>query len=111
MNDADRRVVALAAALVPERTPALLARLATADAADAVALGQRLARATRRDRLQALSAALATDPRRDVAVAEALATLERPRLARLLRSLAAGSPDGEEASPVLVRLCRERIEG
>ena len=44
MNDADRRVVALAAALVPERTPALLARLATAGAADAVALGQRLAR-------------------------------------------------------------------
>ncbi len=111
MTQADRRVGALAAALVPDRAAALLSRLATPGASDVVAHAHRLVRSTRRDRLQALSAALATDPRSAGAAAAALAALERPRVAELLRSVAAGTPEAGGASPVLVRLCRERIWG
>ncbi|HEX9307005.1 MAG TPA: hypothetical protein VF894_05905 [Anaeromyxobacter sp.] len=111
MTEADRRLVALAAALAQDRAGPLLSRLATPGASDAVAHAQRLARSTRRERLQALAAALATDHRPARSLAEELAALERPRLARLLRSVAAGTPDAGGASPALLRLCRERIFG
>lgn len=64
MTPARRRLVALAAALVPARAAALLGRLGDADAAEAGALAAALAQAPRRARLSALVAALPPLPAR-----------------------------------------------
>lgn len=61
MTPAARRLVALAAALAPERAPGLLAHL-DAGADGAVALARQLAAAPRRARLAALAAALPPQP-------------------------------------------------
>ncbi len=106
MSGCDRTLVALAAAFVPDRARALLARLASPDAPDAVAHAARLAVKDRRERLRVLSAALAA-PRSTAAAGLDPAALERPVVAALLRRLRIGAaPPG--VAPVLLRLCRER---
>lgn len=102
------RLVALAALFAPDRAAAILARLAGPDAADAAGRAARLAAAPRRERLHALAAAIGD--RRDALRAQALAAagLERPRVAAALRRIAGGASD--VPSPVLRRLCRERID-
>ncbi len=109
MTAADRRLAALAALFAPGSAVALLARLGGAGRADPVGYAARLAAAPRRDRLAALSAAVAIDPDVAHARAEAVATAERPRVAALLRTLAAGGGADAGVSPALIRLCRERI--
>jgi hypothetical protein len=103
-----RPVAALAAVFAPERAGALLARMSEPDAADSLLGAAALSAAPRRDRLRALAGALASDPAECRARAEAAARAERPRVAALLRSVAAGGA-GDGASPALVRLCREAI--
>jgi hypothetical protein len=106
----DLRVATLAALLAPARAPGLLARLGTPGARDASAHAQRLLAAPRPERLQALSAALA--PGREArGRTEALASLERERVAALLRALGADGahPGPAPGSPLLLRLCRERL--
>ena len=110
MTEADSRVVALAAALARERAGALLSRLGTPGAADARAEGARLAASPRAGRLRALSAALsppAAPPGAARARALAIASLERPRIARIVVAAADRSAE-PGAAAVLVRLCRER---
>lgn len=104
-----RRVAALAAVFAPSTAGALLARMADPDAADALAGAGALASASRRDRLRALAGALAADPELGRARADGAVASERPRVAALLRAVAAGEPSPPGASPVLVRLCREAI--
>jgi hypothetical protein len=104
-----RRIAVLAALFAPERAGALLARLGAAEAPDAAAHAARLASAPRRDRLRALALALAVEPESASARAEAAASAERPRLAALLRCLAAGFPPAPAVSAAIVRVCRERI--
>ena len=104
-----RPVAALAAVFAPARAGALLARLAEPDAADALDGAAGLAAAPRRERLRALAGALASDPAERRTHAEAAAAAEQPRIAALLRALAAGGPT-EGASPALLRLCREAID-
>jgi hypothetical protein len=106
VTDGARRVAALAAVLAPARAGALLARLPEAGAPESAAA---LAAAPRQDRLRALAGALAADPGEARARAEGAAAAERPRIAALLRALAAGEPTAPAASSVLMRLCRETI--
>jgi hypothetical protein len=109
VTDADRRLAALAAALLRERAPALLARLAAPDSTALVALARDLASAPRAERLRALGGAL--EPPRSTAAsraAVAAAAAERPRVAAVLGALATGLAL-RGAAPVLVRLCRERL--
>ncbi len=108
MTDADRRVASFAAVFAQERAPALVARLSGSGAPDAVRHAARLAAAPREERLRSLSGALAFGL--DAARVEAAAALERPALASILRALGGGEHAGDTcASPVLVRLCRERL--
>ena len=105
MSDDDRMIAALAAIFAPDRASALAARLPAAVAADVSREAARLAAAARRERLDALAAAMAApaDPGR---VSTAV-RLERPSVSRVLRAVADGA--GDAAAPLLVRLCRERI--
>jgi hypothetical protein len=109
VTDADRRLAALAAALLRERAPALLARLGSPGTPALAAHARDLASAPRAERLRALGGAL--EPALGRAAARAAVTAagaERPRVADLVDALAAGTvPRG--AAPVLVRLCRERL--
>ncbi len=108
MTDDDRRLASLAAAFAPERAPALVARLSGAVSRDVVSHAARLAAARREERLRSLSEALAFAY--DPAHVEAAAAQERPLVAAILRALSAGDcTAGTGASPVLVRLCRERL--
>ncbi len=108
MTEDDRRVASLAAAFAPDRAPALVARLSGAVSRDVVSHAARLAAARREERLRSLSEALALAP--DPARVESAAALERPAVAAVLRALSAdGWTGGTGASPVLVRLCRERL--
>jgi hypothetical protein len=100
------RVATLAALFAPDRAAAILGRLSAADAPEAVARAAALATAPRRERLLALSAALAREGEDAPAHHTAAAALERPRVAAVLRRVAAG---GDVASPLLRRLCRERL--
>ncbi|BDG04364.1 hypothetical protein [Anaeromyxobacter oryzae] len=103
MTAEDRRLVALAAALLPDRARRLLARAPAPSLADE---GARLAALARRDRLAALAASLSgtAGPAR----APASAAAERGAVAELLRRVARGEvPPGP--APALVRLCRERL--
>ncbi len=108
MNDPDRRLATLVAVFAPKRATALLGRLGIAAAGEASAHAARLAAAPRQDRIQALSRALAEDPSVR-ARAEAAARLERPRIASVIRALAAGIAFPDAPSPIVVRLCRERM--
>ncbi len=108
MTPADRRLRALAALFAAERAAGLLARAGdprTRDALDDVA---RLASGPRRERLGALASAISTDSAPVRASATAAAALERPRVAALLRELAAGGGALSVSGPLL-RLCRERL--
>jgi hypothetical protein len=104
----ERRLAALAAAFAGARAPALLSRVSGPRAVAGVEDAGRLAAGPRHERLAALSGAMSIEPGRDEATAEAAAALERPRVAALLRALGSGSPV-PQASPPLLRLCRERI--
>ncbi len=107
MTDADRRIASVAAAFAPERAPGLVARMSGTGASGSVSHAARVAAAPRYERLLALSAALtfAVDP----AHVEAAARLERPAVAAVMRALAADERAAPSVSPVIVRLCRERI--
>ena len=103
------RLVTLAALFAPDRA-ALLGRLGRRRGrrprrAGGAPRGRLPARAAR-----ALAAALG-DPVARRARAAAAAAPERPRVAAVLRRLAEGLADEETVSPVLRRLCRERLEG
>jgi hypothetical protein len=104
MSPEDHRVAALAAVFAPDVAPDLLARLGEEGAGEAARAARSLAASARRDRLLALSAALARQ--RAPESVEALARAERPRVAAALR--AAASAD-RPAAPVLRRLASERL--
>lgn len=106
MSERDGPVATLAALFAPASAVALLGRLAAPGGA--VAEATRLAAASRRERLQALGAAVSPHPHASHARAQEAARLERPRVAEVIRRLGAGTPEGA-ASRVLLRLCRERI--
>lgn len=108
MTPGERRLASLAGLFAPDRAGALLGRVRGAGAAETIEHAERLAAAPRRERLQALAAAMTSDVRSARARAEDAAMLERPRIAALLRALAAGE-SSRSAAPVLVRICRERI--
>ncbi len=108
MTNADRRIASFAAVFAPRRAFGLVARLASAGAPDAAREAARLAAAPREERLRSLSEALAFGG--DPARREAAAALERPAVAAVLRALCAGElAVSQNASRVLVRLCRERL--
>jgi hypothetical protein len=106
MNAPDRRLAALTALFAADRARALLARLDDPGGPELAAAAETLAAAPRRDRLAALGAALGR-PVRDDGWREVL-THERGPVAAVLAGIAdrAGAPG---ASPVLVRLCLERL--
>jgi hypothetical protein len=108
MSPGERRLAALAALFTPGRAAVLLGRVRAAGASGTVAHAERLAAATRRERLQALAAAMTVETESARARAEDAAELERPRIAALLRGLEAGATS-PAASAVLLRICRERI--
>jgi hypothetical protein len=110
VTEDDRRVAALAALLAPTRALCVIARVATPGARELADHVGRLLAAPRRERLQALAASLAHDGRVH-ASADALAAVERRGIAAVLRGLAAGAWDDREVrvSPVVLRLCRERL--
>jgi hypothetical protein len=103
------RLAALTALFCPDRTPALLGRLAWPEAPEVAACAARLAAAPRRERLHALAAALGDAAEGVRARALSAATLERPRLAEALRRLAHGGCDAAVPPPLLLRALRERI--
>lgn len=105
MTAEPRLLAALAAALRPDLAAAALAR--ALDPRCAVE-GARLAAAAPADRLEALAVALDC-ARPSPRSAEAAAAAERPRLAALIRHLAAGAPPETGTSPALLRLLRERL--
>jgi len=98
-----RRLCALAALFAPERAPSLVSRLAGATP-EAAREAERLVASARRERLRALGEALA------LAGPDAgmFAARESAPVAMVMRAVASGLPAGD-ASPVLVRLCRERL--
>jgi hypothetical protein len=102
----ERRVATLAAVFTPGRAAAMLTRLDGAGAAAAHAL--QLSAMPRRERLEALSAALTRDRAEVRARADATASLERTLIAGVVRALADGRAC-EGASRLVLRLCRERI--
>jgi hypothetical protein len=106
----DRRLAALAVAFAKGRAPALLSRLSGPRAVAAAESAGRLEAAPRHDRLAALAAAMSRDPGPPLASSEAGATLERPRVAAVMRAIASGAPPPGASAP-LVRLCRERLGG
>lgn len=104
MNDRDRRLCALAAALAPARAAALLARAPDAALAAEAARLALLPRAARLAALEeAATSALAAGD------AAAAAALERPALAAALHALAGGRALPRAVAPALVRLCLERL--
>lgn len=109
MKLVDRRVATLAAVFAPAAASSLLARYAGEGGAELVAHAARLVSAPRAERLRALAAALTPDAGLALAAAEEAAPGERPRVAAVLRSVASGAAPAANASPVLLRLCRERI--
>jgi hypothetical protein len=111
VTDQDGRLAALAALFAPAFASNLLLRLGTPGAREASAGAQRLVAAPRRERLQALSAALAPDERALAASSEAAASVERRAVAAVVRAVGAGEVDAGAARvcPLLLRLCRERI--
>lgn len=109
MTEADRTVATLAAVFASDRAAAMLARLAIPVAAEASTHAARLAASSRRERLEALSAVLAPDPAAVRARVDAVAPLERSRVASLMRALAVGPWATGAASPLVLRLCRERM--
>ena len=106
MSPADRLLAALAAAFAPDRAVALLARLGSADAGSARAHAERLAPASRVERLAAVAAALAAV--HAVAPARTSAAPERARVEGVLLALRRGLVPAK-VSPALVRICRERL--
>jgi hypothetical protein len=111
VTDEDGRLAALAALLAPALASNLLVRLGTPGAREASAHAQRLVVAPRRERLQALSAALAGDARALAASSETAASLERRAVAAVVRAVGAGevAAGAARACPILLRLCREWI--
>jgi hypothetical protein len=107
VSPADRLLAALAAALVPERAAVLLARLGSADAGTARAHAERLAAASRAERLSAVAAAVAAV--HGGAPGRPSSPGERPRVAGVLRALRGGLGPGPAVSPALLRVCRERL--
>jgi hypothetical protein len=108
VTPADRRLATLAAAWAGARAGPLLARLASPGVAEIAAFAVRLAGASRPERLRALAAELAPDPRVLRARAEAAAAQERAAVARLLAAIPAGGARARGAAPH-VRLCREAV--
>jgi hypothetical protein len=108
VTEEDRRLAALAATFVP-RPAETLERLATPGALQAIELAARLAAAGRRERLDALAAALAPRHARVRSACDRIASRERGPVAALVRSVAAGLPPPRDVSPALIRLCRERL--
>jgi hypothetical protein len=104
----DRTVAALAAVFAPAAAGALLFRLATPGAPAAREHAVRLAASSRDDRLGALAAALGEARPGGPGQGERAAAAERPRVARALRAIAAGSAPADLA-PALARLCRGRL--
>jgi hypothetical protein len=109
VTEADRALAALAAVFAPARARELLARLAAPGGGEPAALAAGLAAAPRAERLARLSAALAPGDASARADDEAVAAAERRPVAACVRLVAAGAPPPPGASPVLVRLCRERL--
>ncbi|WP_041448107.1 hypothetical protein [Anaeromyxobacter sp. Fw109-5] len=107
MSPADRLLACLAAAMAPQRAPALLSRLGSAGAGAALAHGGRLALTGRGDRLAALAAALASA--HAAAPARPSPTAERASVTGVLLALRGGLAPPAAVSPVLARLCRERL--
>jgi hypothetical protein len=108
VTHADRRLRALAALFAAERAIGLLARAGEPRSREALDDVARLASGPRRERLAALASAVSVDPASVRASATAAAALERPRVAALLRELAAGGSALRAPDPLL-RLCRERL--
>jgi hypothetical protein len=99
----DRRLVALAAALLPDRARALLGRAPASAAAEE---GGRLAALPGPERLAALAAALHVH--RAPARAALVTAAERATVGAHLAALARGEvPSG--VTPALLRLLRERL--
>jgi hypothetical protein len=105
MSPAERRLAALLATFAPGRARELAARLGSASARDVGQHAVRLAAAPRRERLAAVAAALA--PEGSAARGAADASLERPRVAALLRDGPRVGPRTGVALP-LARLLRDR---
>ncbi|WP_242346461.1 hypothetical protein [Anaeromyxobacter terrae] len=105
MNPSDRLLASLAAAFAPERAPALLARLGSADIREVRAHAERLAPGSRAERLAALAAALAAAYRGAPVPPN---PSERPRIAEILRAVRRGLP-APAVAPALSRICRERL--
>ncbi|HSD19218.1 MAG TPA: hypothetical protein VLC54_04235 [Anaeromyxobacter sp.] len=107
MSPADRLLASLAAAIVPERAAALLARLGSADAGQARAHAERLAPTSRAERLSAVAAALAAvhtgAPERPAA------SCERARVGGVLLCLRRGLLPHAAVAPALVRICRQLL--
>jgi hypothetical protein len=97
----DTLLCALAAAVAPRHAADWLRRAPTPGSAEAAA---RLAPLPRAVRLAAVSAA-APPPCRSPAAP----TRERLRVAAVLAALASGRDPAPGVSPVLLRLCRERL--
>ncbi|HSN91261.1 MAG TPA: hypothetical protein VLS93_08525 [Anaeromyxobacteraceae bacterium] len=106
MTPADLRLAAFAAVFARERAADLLGRWAEPGAAETSERARALAASSRRERIAALSVALATGRSRpDRAAALEGLRREHPRVAEALRS----SP-GHPLPPGLARLLRERLE-
>jgi hypothetical protein len=97
----DTLLCALAAAVAPRRAADWLRRAPAPGSAEAAS---RLALLPRAVRLAALAAA-APPPRRHPTAPAA----ERPRVAAVLAALASGRAPAPGVSPVLLRVCRERL--
>ena len=117
MTPETRKLAALVAVFLPARAASLLRWLATADAEEASAWANRLAKAPRAERLVALAESVARPRAVAESVVEAWITRERPRVAGAIRSLlppdlrkaAARPAQGRPVSPLLARLCAERV--
>jgi hypothetical protein len=104
VTPADLRLAALAAVFARDRASELLARWAEPHVAERA---RELAAVSRRERLAALSTALAAGlARADGAAALDDLRREHPRVADALRS-----PSGVPLRPGLARLLRERLDG
>jgi hypothetical protein len=100
VSGADRRLAALAAALLPDRGPALLTRSCAVPAA--LEEAARLAALPRSERLRALAAALAAaEP-----PAGPSPDPERPRVAAVVRAVQAGREVEPEVSPLVARIAQ-----
>jgi hypothetical protein len=109
VTEEDRRLATLVALFAPARAAEMLARLGTPGTRDASAHAARLVAAGRRERLEELSAVLCPDESTARPSSERIASLERGRVATIVRAVAAGVTPPGDVSPALVRLCRERL--